>query len=106
LDRAQHAGLKLWTEGGTVQIEGLKPLPANLLAELRQHRAELAALLSGPSCYRCDAVRTRLVATYWTHWEQSLCPDCVADVVQEFDQHDTWPEFPVPDKPPALGETP
>ena len=103
--RAEAAGLRLCPRGETLRIRG--PLNAKPLVEqLRLHKSEALALLALDHCSRCGGRSKGVVATYWTNWRESLCPACVADVVEDFDRTDTWPRFRVPDRLLPPGETP
>lgn len=44
-------------------------------------------------CARCQQPSRRLVATYWTHHSEAICPTCVNAVVTDFDANG-WPEIP------------
>ena len=91
--QAEQAGLDIELEGNEVVVRGPKAR-AHLVEELRRHRADVVAMLRGLACYRCGAQAGRMVSTYWTLWRRSLCPLCVDVMVQEFDEHGTWPAFP------------
>jgi hypothetical protein len=47
IDRATAAGLELIPAGGKLRVRGPEPLPPDLIAELRQRKAELLAILAG-----------------------------------------------------------
>ena len=49
IDDARAAGLSIEVEGGDLIVEADRDPPAGLLAELRQHKAELIAVLVRPS---------------------------------------------------------
>ena len=48
IDDARAAGLSIEVEGGDLIVEADRDPPAGLLAELRQHKAELIAVLVPP----------------------------------------------------------
>jgi hypothetical protein len=48
LARARAAGVAVGVEGGNLRLRGAAQPPADLLAELRTHKAELVALLTAP----------------------------------------------------------
>jgi hypothetical protein len=66
LDEAQAAGLQLRVEDGRVRISAAAAPSSELLARLRAHKAEIAALLRGDLCRHCGAR---------TEWSR---PGCVA----------------------------
>jgi hypothetical protein len=49
LARAHSAGLVVVAEGGNLRLRGPVKPPADLLAELRQHKPEVLALLTAPA---------------------------------------------------------
>ena len=93
LARAQAAGLRLrMDDDGSIKAAGPKACEA-IVGELREHRAELVAILNGTACCRCGTAGSPdhpLVATYWTEWQQALCRGCVRMVVAQFERHG-WP---------------
>ncbi len=44
--RAEAAGVRLWLDGSAVRMEAAAPPPADLLTELRTHRADVTRLLA------------------------------------------------------------
>jgi len=92
LDRARHLGLTVEVAEGGLRVRGPRPLPADLIEELRQHRAEVLAALG--FCSRCALPAEQLVPIYWTLPREELCPGCVAQLVVTFDATDTWPLAP------------
>jgi hypothetical protein len=52
LDRANAAGVEIYLSGDRVRLRAPKQPPDALLAELRQHKADLVAFLTSP-CRRC-----------------------------------------------------
>jgi hypothetical protein len=55
LREARQAGVNARLEGGTVRLSAATPPPPELLATLREHRAEILAILSGDACRWCGA---------------------------------------------------
>ena len=65
---------------------------------LLDHRSELLEALAWGRCERCGRRARRLLRTYWG---ARLCPECVAELVAEFDASGTWPA-----EPPEWGPAP
>ena len=55
LDEARAAGLQLRVENERVRLSAEAAPPPELLARLRAHKAEIAALLRGNLCRHCGA---------------------------------------------------
>jgi len=53
LAEARAAGVTVRLEGGKVRLSAAAAPPAELLARLRRHRAELLGLLRREGCQRC-----------------------------------------------------
>ena len=68
LDEGRAAGLQLRVEDGRVRLSAAAAPSPELLARLRAHKAEIAALLRGDLCRHCGAP---------TEWSR---PGCIAFV--------------------------
>jgi hypothetical protein len=73
LARAEAAGVQFRVEGGEVRISAAAPPPSDLLAHLREHRAEILELLDH------DAGEAEaMVAFYAAPASEPAAPDLVA----------------------------
>jgi hypothetical protein len=93
LERARAAGLRLRVTGGDLRVRG-QPSP-ELLAELREHKPGLVAILRGDRCRRCgdrlawpgptgvvyaDGTAEHHACRTWAAAERALhSPDALAD---------------------------
>ena len=89
--RAAGCGVNLSVDEDRLKVElmnGVAGVPADLLEQLRQHKAEVVALLAEPlphgACVDCGADTTCILTTH--EGESWLCPDCCDRLRYKHDQ--------------------
>ena len=90
LQRAEAAGIRFHLDEGDRIVASGPRDDERLIAELREYRGTILAILQGKACSRCAETGERLVGTYWTKWRQALCVACVPRVVAGFELNG-WP---------------
>jgi len=45
-----------------------------------------------PTCDRCGKAHRRLIPTFWSEWNEAICPGCVKEVEDGFNGSE-WPEI-------------